>query len=94
MKLFTTACILIGVLMIVAWPWLLGPAPKRGQPKAKFLAYTQRSSAYLAGMCVCLVGSTVGSILIVRKTKRDYAEQTRDNLRKLVAAQSDESRPE
>lgn len=94
MKIFTTACILIGVLMIVAWPWLLGPAPKRGQPKAEFLSYTQRSSAYLAGMCLCLVGSTVGSILIVRKTKRDYAEQTRDNIRKLVAGEAHESRSE
>lgn len=84
MKIFTWACLLAGLLLMLGWPWLMGPAPREGAPRQQLLAYTVRSQYYIGGLVLCLVGAGVGSLLVVRQAKRQYAELSRQNMERLV----------
>jgi len=74
----------LGIGLLVGWPWILGPRPDADDSRAVRRAYAQRLSWLLGGMTGALVASGVGSLLIVRRAKAEYREASMRNLKQLA----------
>ena len=73
-----------GFVMLVAWPWAVGPKPQRGASHAVYRRYASRSTVYLTGLLITFVGSGVGSYLILKKVREEYANSMQENLKSLI----------
>lgn len=80
-RLLTTLCIVGGLALFLAWPWVAGQKP-RSRPE--LVAYSRRMTAYVGGLLACMVGAGVGSVLILRQAKEDYRRASLENMRNLV----------
>lgn len=73
-----------GFVMLVAWPWAVGPKPSRGASHAVYRRYASRSTVYLTGLLVTFVGSGVGSYLLLKSVREEYADSMQQNLKVLI----------
>lgn len=84
LKWITAIFMLLGVALLVGWPWILGPRPSADDSREERRAYARRLSWLLGGMTGALVASGVGSLLIVRRAKSEYRDATMRNLKSLA----------
>jgi hypothetical protein len=76
--------LLIGFGLLAAWPWVLGQRPEKGAPRAELVRYSQNLGWYVGGMTVCLISTGIGAALIVRQTRKAFAEEAEANMRLLI----------
>ena len=75
-KVATTLALLVGFGLLLSFPWIVGPRPKHGAPKAAYRAYSQRITYVMGGVVGCLIGSGVGAVLILRHAREEYRLQS------------------
>jgi hypothetical protein len=84
MKLFTSLSLIVGFLLLVSWPWIVGKRPPAGSPRSAYAAYSRRAAGYVGGLVVCMVASGVGATLVIRRAREEYRQQAMANLKGLV----------
>lgn len=82
-KLFTSACLTLGIAMVLGWAWFL-PRPPREATRAEVRAYTVRSSIYLGVLLTSLVGAAVGAYFVIRQAREEYVAESRENFKALI----------
>ena len=83
LKVFVTACVAVGVLMLLASPWLLGSRP-RTEDRRELSRYGVRLSLFVMLSSVTWASAAIGSLLIIRRTRREFAEGKQELLRELI----------
>ena len=86
LKLLTTAGLLVGFGLLIAFPQLVGPRPAKGASKRVYADYSRRTSWVVGGFVVCLITSGVGAVLIIREARKEYREQATRNMHDLLEA--------
>jgi hypothetical protein len=92
LKIFTSIVLVIGVVMLVAWPTLLGPRPGAEAGLEVNRAYAYRFVAYISTLVGLLVLSGISSLLIMRRVSAEYREHATENMRSLIEAAREDAR--
>ncbi len=86
LKVLTTAFLVLGLLLMLAWPIVVGPRPDRGADRVLQARWGQRVLLYFgatAGTWVVVAGL---AWLTVRQARREILELERQNVRSLIEA--------
>jgi multisubunit Na+/H+ antiporter MnhG subunit len=69
---------------------MLGPKPAVDADSSLKLRYLERSGVMIFAILFCLVMAGIGSVMIARQAREEYAEMKESNLRELIeGAKSD-----
>ncbi len=83
LKFITTASLILGLALLLAWPLVVGPRPVN--PNKKELArYGIRAIAYFGVTASTFVCTAVFAWLVLRQTRREYVDQAKTNLQSLI----------
>jgi hypothetical protein len=90
LKILTSASLILGFCGLLLGPWMLQMRPRRGAEPEAFVRYAWLASGYLGVMLIAFVAASVGAFLIVRRTRDEFAQQSKRNLTSLIeGTQSD-----
>ena len=90
LKLFTTAMLIAGFTLLVAWPWAVGPKPLLGAPHSAYRQYGKRSTIYMSGLLITFAGSGLGAYLLLRRVREEYRDSMQENLESLIEGTLDD----
>ncbi len=75
LKLFTTTAFVFGVVLLIAWPWVLGPQPDAEATSRKVVAeWGLRALIYFFVTCISFLSAALGSWLIMRRARREFTD--------------------
>ncbi|MCL6624898.1 MAG: hypothetical protein K6T17_09825 [Fimbriimonadales bacterium] len=81
LRVLMTVFTLVGLGLLVSFPWFVGvkPAGSEGQ-----VAYVTRFAAYIVLVSVSFLFAAVFAVLLARKIREEYRQQTLKNLADLL----------
>lgn len=78
LKILTSACIVCAAVLMVAYPWLLGPKPSASLGSVALRGYILKFAVFMLALLVCLIGAAIGAIVLLRRSREEYRiEKTR-----------------
>ncbi len=83
LKVLTTAFVVFGLLLMVLYPWLLGPKPHTHH---EIQVFAIRYLIYVSAIVIALIGSGICSVLILRKAREEYRQAKEEILNQLLEA--------
>jgi hypothetical protein len=83
LRIFVTACVAIGILLLLSSPWVLGNRPKT-QDKKELSRYGVRLSLFVMLSSVTWASAAIGSLVIIRRTRKEFAEHKVELMRELI----------
>jgi len=72
---------------VLSYPFTVGIPPKKTEPLVIRKAWATRLAVFSAAAGFAFVGAAFGAVLILRRVRRDFAEQTLNNLAELLTAE-------
>ncbi|RYG32102.1 hypothetical protein EON81_21420 [bacterium] len=84
LRLVFYGSILLGIGLMLGWPWIVGSVPQV-EPKSPVLkAYSYRTLAYLASLLLTFLVCFVSAVFLVKRTRLEAAAEARANLQELT----------
>ncbi len=84
LKILTTGSLLLGVALLFAWPFLIGPRPPKTAPKLELAHYAEKYLIFFGITAIVFVMTAFFAWLLARQMRVQYLEQTKENLESLV----------
>lgn len=85
LKIFTTACVIAGLVMMALFPWILGMRPEGdAATKIALAEWGRMVLIYIAFTCFFCLAAFGGAIGVMRQAKREFLQETRKNLDELI----------
>lgn len=82
-----TVFVVATLLSLLSFPWSVGLPPPDGTPRREVAVYARRLLVYTTVVGVCVFGSALFAFLMLRRIRRDYAEEATQNLADLLTAE-------
>jgi len=73
-----------GIILMVGWPYIVGPRPVPDAGTQALAAYGQRLMIYFLVTVCTWVAVAVLALLIFRQTRDEFLAEERENLQKLI----------
>src|SRR5687767_13286747 len=89
LKLLTTLFLVLGLCILLSYPFTVGVAPPEGSPKADVKAYLIRLTTYFGTSTFAMLAAAFCATLIVKRAKREFADKKLSNLEELLSAQAE-----
>lgn len=83
MKKALTALVVIGMGMLLAWPWVLGKQPSRDHHRA-LEVYTLRFGLYVCVLLIIFFAMAALAWALWRKAREEYREASLNNMKFLI----------
>ncbi|MEA2551892.1 MAG: hypothetical protein QOJ65_68 [Fimbriimonadaceae bacterium] len=77
----TTFLMLFGLVLSLGYPWIIGPKPALHAQQGPFAI---RLGVYMILIICSFLGAAVCAILMMRRAREAYREETRQNLEDLI----------
>lgn len=77
----TTFFMVLGLFLAFAFPWLVGAKP---HTHAELAHYSVRFGVYVMSLLGCFIAACICALILVRKVRESYREETRQNLEFLL----------
>jgi len=84
LKVFTTAAVLFGLVLLVAWPLVVGARPPSNASEPERLRYLLRYSLYFLALIITFFASALGAFFVARNAREKYREEAMGNLHELI----------
>lgn len=84
LKFWTTALLVFGIAMLLAWPWLVGPRPPSTAARVELVNYGVRVAIYFAVTCIVFLTDAFLAWRLMRAAREEFAERRVENLRDLM----------
>ncbi|HWD38320.1 MAG TPA: hypothetical protein VG944_05690 [Fimbriimonas sp.] len=84
LKVFTTTCMIAGLLLFFSWPSMLANHPGPGSSKAVRRTYADRLLLLTGLQVLTLVGAGVGAALVFRNARSEYRAEALSNMKFLL----------
>ena len=84
MKLATSVGVVLGLLLLVAWPWLVGPTPGKEAGRRALQEYAIRFGTYIIVVLLVWGTTAVLAILMARRARLAYREEAMENFQSLI----------
>jgi hypothetical protein len=82
-----TVFVVATLLSLLSFPWSVGLPPPEDTPRREVATYAKRLLAYTTIVGVCVFGSALFAFFMLRRIRRDYAEEATQNLADLLTAE-------
>jgi hypothetical protein len=89
LKILTTVFLLLGISILLSYPFTVGGAPPEGSEKKEVRAYLIRLTTYFGASTFAMLAAAFCATLIVKKAKAEFAEKKLSNLEDLLTAQAE-----
>lgn len=89
LKILTTVFLVLGLSILLSYPFAVGASPAEGADKSEVKAYLVRLTTYFGASTFAMLAAAFCATLIVRKAKREFAERKLSNLEQLLEAQAE-----
>lgn len=83
LKIATTSFLIAGVLLLLAWPFAIGPKPVQASQK-ELAEYALRILIYFGITATTFLVTAILALLLVRQARRDFAKEAKENLKGLI----------
>lgn len=84
LKVFTTAALLFGVVLLIAWPFILGDQPAKTAPEPDRLRYFLRFGLYFLALIITFFTAALGAFFVARRAREQFREEAVGNLHDLI----------
>ena len=84
LKILTTTFLVFGVLLLVAWPFVIGPQPDSELGKNVLADYALKMAVYIFVLSVAWMVAAVCAWLLTRKLRRELADRQVENMQGLA----------
>lgn len=84
LKVLTTALLIFGTLLLLCWPFILGPRPGPDSARAVMAQWGARSLTYFMVTSMVFLSAAFGAALIMRRNRLKYLDEMRSNVRDLI----------
>ena len=84
LKILTTTFLCFGVILLLAWPFILGAKPGKSESKKVKVEWGRRVLVYFGVTTTAWLITAMSAYLVIRKSRTELAEMTTQNLRSLV----------
>lgn len=85
LKVATTALLIFGVILLAAWPWVIGPMPNASEAGRRALQeYAVRFGLYIIVVLLVWSATAVLAIMVARRAREKYREEAMENLQSLL----------
>jgi hypothetical protein len=89
LKILTTAFLVLGLCILLSYPFTVGAAPTDGSEKKEVKAYLIRLTTYFGASAFAMLAAAFCATLIVKRAKVEFAEKKLSNLEELLSAQAE-----
>lgn len=89
LKFLTSLFLILGICILLSYPFTVGMAPPNGSPKPEVKAYLIRLTTYFGASTFAMLAAAFCATLIVRRAKAEFAEKKLNNLEELLSAQAE-----
>jgi cbb3-type cytochrome oxidase subunit 3 len=84
LKISVTALFLFGLLLMAAYPWLIGSPPNAKAPRPEQISFVVRFVVYVFTLFLTFISTIVLSWVLVRNTRKQFEAEARENLKELI----------
>jgi methylthioribose-1-phosphate isomerase len=84
MKLLTTACLMVSFILCLVMVWLLGQVKMPHQTRLAQFRHVQEMQITTMLIILCLAGAGFGSVMVVKKARKEYRDEAMENMQALV----------
>lgn len=89
LKILTTIFLVVGIAILLSYPFSIGPSPAADAGKTEVRAYLTRLTLYFGASAFAMLGAAFFAALIVRRTRIEFAEKKLDIFERLIAEQAE-----
>jgi hypothetical protein len=87
LKIFTTAFLFFGVILLLAWPWVLGEGPPQGpEHQQELKAYAGRVLAYMTTILLSFLATLICAYVLIKRQQAEFRRLAQENLQGLLEA--------
>lgn len=84
LKIAITVCLVIGVLMLLGWPFFVQPKPPSTASKRELAMWGLFALKYVAGVCFVFLLTAFLCALRIRQARDELSAEFRTNINELV----------
>ena len=84
LKVVTTAFVVIGLLLLIGWPFFLGERPGDEATRLARAEFASRLLIYFAVTCFVWLSAAFCAVMLMRQTRKEFLEEERDNVKELI----------
>lgn len=84
LKIWTTACFLTGIVLLVGWPWIVGAKPSDTATKQDLARYGLRVLMYFGLTATIFLVTAILALIVMRRTRQEFLEESGKNLQGLI----------
>jgi hypothetical protein len=89
LKILTTIFLIVGICILLSYPFTVGARPANGADKKEVKAYLLRLTTYFGASTFAMLAAAYCAAVIVKRTKKEFAEKKITNLEDLLKAQAE-----
>ena len=85
LKIITTALMITGVAMLLAFPLVIGPQPDRSEGQRALAEYAIKFGSYIIIAVLIFAGAIVCSIIMLRQIRKEMRQMAEHNMQAFVS---------
>lgn len=91
MKIATNIFLVVGILLFVSWPWILGARPPVADRHAG-MVYAAKSGLYVVSLILIFFTTVVLAWRVARQAREDYRQESIANMQQLIESAREDLR--
>lgn len=85
LKIITTALMIMGVAMLLAFPFVIGPQPARAEGQRALAEYAIKFGSYIIIAVLIFAGAILCSIIMLRQIRKEMRQMAENNMQAFVS---------
>lgn len=85
LKVLTTIGVIVGVGLVLSWPWVMGPRPDPTEENKRAVAdYAMRLLVYFGATALVWLGVAILALIMVRQARKQFVVEEKALVKELV----------
>lgn len=84
LRIATATLFLLGLTLLVAWPWVVGPKPGLNEPLRERKEYVVRLGIYFLVSIITFFSAALCAYFLSRRTRSQLRDEAKENLKELI----------
>ncbi len=94
LQVITTVLLVLGLALILSYPWTVGARPSDVANRAEVAAYLTRLFVFFCVAVAVFLGAAISAAIMIRRVRHEYREMLISNLADLLTASAERAESE